>query len=65
MLDFEEVQERLQDRRLCLAEVARETGITYQTIWRITSYKADGDKMQHGTIRKLSDYLQKGQGSRI
>jgi len=54
MLKLEEVAKRLQDRRL--PEVSRRTGVSYITVWRISTGRAEN--VMYDSVVKLSDYLE-------
>jgi hypothetical protein len=51
MMTIEEIREALRWRKLTV--IAEETGLSYQTIWRITA----GESASYTTVKKLSDYL--------
>lgn len=51
MMTIEEIREALRRRKLPI--IAEETGISYQTIWRIST----GESASYATVKKLSDYL--------
>ena len=53
MLSLAEIKERLKDRNL--AHVARETGLSHMTVWKIRN-NADG--CSYATAETLSDYLE-------
>lgn len=53
MLSLAEIKERLKDRNL--AHVARETGLSHMTVWKIRN-NAEG--CSYATAETLSDYLE-------
>jgi len=53
MLSLEEIRERLKDRNM--AEVARKTGISHITVWKLRS--GAQDNFSYATIKALSDYF--------
>ncbi len=55
MLSLEEIRHKLKDRNLVI--VARETGLSHLTVWKVRSGKYDN--FSYATIRALSDYLEK------
>jgi len=55
MLSLEEIRDKLRDRNL--AAVARETGISHITVWKVRS--GNQSNFSYATIRILSDYLEK------
>lgn len=50
----EQIVEALQDRKL--TQVAKATGLSYDTVWRLANNKSPNVAYQ--TIVKLNDYLQ-------
>lgn len=55
MLSIEQIQLHLDDRKLY--EIARGSGVSYYTLWRIVKKR---EKNVHlSTVRKLSDYLER------
>ena len=58
MLTIEQIRAALNDRRLPV--VARETGLAYDTVWRIASGRYR--QVQYETVKALSDYLMRGPG---
>lgn len=55
MLTIDEVRVALSDRNL--REVARRIGVSYPTLWRIATGKAEPS---YQTLTTLSDYLRAG-----
>jgi len=55
MMTIEEIQKRLSDRRL--SKVAKETGLSSQTLWRIRENKMVSVK--YDTAIKLSEYFER------
>lgn len=53
MLTLEQIRLRLTDRRL--PAVAAATGLSHQTLWRITKGQANPTQ---DTMRRLSEYLE-------
>lgn len=53
MMTLEQIKQALQDRRL--TAVAKNTGLSYDTIRRIKSGEGD---YHISTLKKISDYLQ-------
>ena len=54
MLSLEEISGRLSDRTL--TTVAKETGLTYMTVWKVRNRKQDN--FSYATVKALSDYLE-------
>jgi hypothetical protein len=54
MLSLEQITDRLSDR--ILATVAKETGLTYMTVWKVRNRKQDN--FSYATVKALSDYLE-------
>ena len=52
MLNLEQIRHLLSDRNI--AQVSRESGIYYNTVYRIANGKVDPS---YSVLRKLSDYL--------
>jgi len=57
MLELEKIIEILKDRNL--KEVCRRTELAYLTVWRIS--KGDPGNVGYDTVKRLSDYLEKGE----
>lgn len=55
MMNLDEVYEALQDRKPAM--VAKATGLSYQTVWRIQSDKVQA--VSSRTLKLLSDYLER------
>lgn len=53
MLSLAEIKERLKDRNL--AQVARDTGLSHVTVWKVKKY-ADG--CSYNTLKTLSHYFE-------
>lgn len=53
MLLLSDIEKLLQDRKPTV--VARETGLSYQTVWRIAKGKYQA--VNYETVRKLSNYF--------
>ena len=56
MLDLQEIQRQLQDRRLSC--ISRATGLHYNTVYSIKQGKAQNPSYQ--VVKALSDYLSGG-----
>lgn len=54
MMTLEQVKCVLRDRKL--RAVAEATGLSYDTVWRVASGRAD--RVSYETVRVLSDYLE-------
>ena len=54
MLLLDEVRELLGDKNL--KEVARRTGLAYDTVWRV--YRGDTKRVSYDVVVRLSDYLE-------
>lgn len=52
MLTLKEIRKQLEDRNLKV--ISERTGVSYQTLWRITK---QGSVPNAATAEKLSDYL--------
>lgn len=55
MLTIEQIQEQLDDRKLY--EIARHSGVSYYTLWRIVRKREKNVNLS--TVRKLSNYLER------
>lgn len=55
MMTLNDIIKLLHDRKATV--VAKETGLSYQTVWRIA--KGDIRTVNYETAKKLSDYFQK------
>lgn len=55
MLTIEEIRQRLSDRRL--SKVAKETGLSTQTLWRIR--QSEKVNITYDTATKLSQYFER------
>lgn len=53
MLSLDEVVKRLSDRKLTV--VARATGLSYNTVWRVASGATTS--VSYEVVKRLSDYL--------
>lgn len=53
MLSLDEIKEKLRDRNL--AHIARETGISHMTIWKV---KTCADGCSYRTLKILSEYFE-------
>ena len=58
MMTLEQVKEALRDRRLRV--VAEETGLSYDTVWRVSSDNTQ--RVSYDVIKRLSDYLEPSHG---
>ena len=54
MLSLDVIQTKLQDRNL--SEIARRTGLSICTVWRVANNKAGN--VGYETVKKLSEYLE-------
>lgn len=54
MMTLEQVRAALSDRRL--TDVARATGMSYDTVWRIANNHSPA--VSYESVRRLSNYLQ-------
>lgn len=54
MLLLNEVRDQLGDKNL--KEVARRTGLAYDTVWRV--YRGDTKRVSYDVVVRLSDYLE-------
>lgn len=54
MLLLSEVREQLGDKNL--KEVARRTGLAYDTVWRV--FRGDTKRVSYDVVVRLSDYLE-------
>lgn len=55
MLTLEQIIEQLDDRNL--SKVAREVGLSTNTLWRI-KHNVAGERVSYETVKLLSDYLE-------
>jgi hypothetical protein len=55
MLTLEQIIDQLDDRNL--SKVAREVGLSTNTLWRI-KHNVAGEKVSYETVKILSDYLE-------
>jgi len=53
MLTLDQIKAALEDRKL--STVAKKSGVSRQTIWRIMSGKSQ--KISYESVKSLSDYL--------
>jgi hypothetical protein len=53
MLTVEQVKDALHDRKLRV--VAEETGLSYDTVWRVST--GNNVRVSYDVIKRLSDYL--------
>jgi predicted glycosyl hydrolase (DUF1957 family) len=54
MLTLDQIQKKLADRNLNM--IARETGLAYDTVWRIAKKRAK--QPTYDAIKRISDYLE-------
>lgn len=55
MMTLEQVRAALFDRRL--KTVAEQTGLSYDTIWRVRA--GEDKRVSYDVVKRLSDYLEK------
>jgi len=53
MMTLEQVKDALHDRKLRV--VAEETGLSYDTVWRVST--GNNVRVSYDVIKRLSDYL--------
>jgi transcriptional regulator with XRE-family HTH domain len=54
MLTMQEIKTKLEDRNLRV--IAERTGVSYQTLWRLTK---NGSTPSASTTEKISEYLER------